>query len=142
VSIAFLVLHLVSTSLLMFLFYFSSSNIYYILPHIISHLTSLLATNNSSLPTPLSSTFLYVQLLVYYDITGLSLPSTPHLLVYILSVTNFIQLVSPQSVNWFSQTKLCWKAPKEGYLHICGMYKSDNKQPRYQVIRNCKSFVC
>ena len=44
------------------------------------------------------------------------------------SVTNFIQLVSPQPVDWFSQTKLHWKASNEGYLHICGgRYKSDNK---------------
>jgi len=42
-------------------------------------------------------------------------------------VTNFIQLVSLQPVDRFSQTKLCWKAPNEGYPHMCGMYKSDNK---------------
>ena len=42
-------------------------------------------------------------------------------------VTNFIQLVSSQLVDQFSQTKLHWEAPNEGYLHICGMYKSDNK---------------
>ena len=42
-------------------------------------------------------------------------------------VTNFIQLVSPQPVDRFSQTKLHWKAPNEGYSHICGIYKSDNK---------------
>jgi len=42
-------------------------------------------------------------------------------------VTNFIQLVSSQLVDQFSQTKLRWKAPNEGYPHICGMYKSDNK---------------
>jgi len=46
-------------------------------------------------------------------------------------VTNFIQLVSPQPVDQFSQTKLLWKAPYEGYLHMCGMYKSNNKQLRY-----------
>jgi len=57
-------------------------------------------------------------------------------------VTNLIQLVSLQQVDQFSQTKLHWEAPNEGYLHICGMYKSDNKQPRYQVISNCKIFVC
>ena len=43
------------------------------------------------------------------------------------SVTNFIQLVSPQQVDRFSQTKLCWKAPNEGYPHIYKMYKSNNK---------------
>ena len=57
-------------------------------------------------------------------------------------VTNFIQLVSPQPVDRFSQTKLCWKAPNEGYPHICGTYKSDNKQLRYQDISSCKSFIC
>jgi len=34
----------------------------------------------------------------------------------IVSVTNFIQLVSPQPVDRFSQTKLRWKAPNEGYI--------------------------
>jgi len=56
-------------------------------------------------------------------------------------VTNFIQLVSPQPVNRFSQTKLRWKAPNEGYPHICGMYKCDNKRLKYQDISSCKSFV-
>jgi len=59
-----------------------------------------------------------------------------------ICITNFIQLVSPQQVDWFSQTKLHWKAPNEGYLHICRMYKSDNKQSRYQAISGYKSFVC
>ena len=45
----------------------------------------------------------------------------------VLDVTNFIQLVSPQPVDQFSQTKLHWKAPNEGYLHICRRYKSGNK---------------
>ena len=57
-------------------------------------------------------------------------------------VTNFIQLVFPQLVGRFSQTKLCWKAPNESYPHICGMYKSNNKWLRYQAISSCKSFVC
>ena len=57
-------------------------------------------------------------------------------------VTNFIQLVSPQPVDRFSQTKLRWKAQNEGYPHMCGMHKSDNKQLRYQDISSCKSFVC
>jgi len=42
-------------------------------------------------------------------------------------VTNFIQLVSPQQVDRFSQTKLHWEAPNEGYPHIYRMHKSDNK---------------
>ena len=44
-----------------------------------------------------------------------------------IGVINFIQLVSSQPVDRFSQTKLCWKAPNEGYPHMCGMYKSYNK---------------
>ena len=44
-----------------------------------------------------------------------------------LCVTNFIQLISPQPVDQFSQTKLHWKASNEGYLQIYGMYKSNNK---------------
>jgi len=43
------------------------------------------------------------------------------------AVTNFIQLVSPQPVDRFSQTKLHWKAPNESYPHIYGRYKSGNK---------------
>ena len=58
------------------------------------------------------------------------------------TVTNFIQLISLQPVDQFSQTKLRWKAPNEGYLHICGMYKSNNERLRYQAISSCKSFVC
>ena len=43
------------------------------------------------------------------------------------SVTNFIQLVSPQLVDRFSQTKLHCKAPNEDYSHMCRMHKSNNK---------------
>ena len=57
-------------------------------------------------------------------------------------VTNFIQLVFSQLVDQFSQTKLHWKAPNEGYLYMCGMHKSDNKWLRYQAINSCKSFIC
>ena len=59
-----------------------------------------------------------------------------------LSVTNFIQFVSPQPVDRFSQTKLCWKALNKGYPHICRIYKSNNKWLRYQDISSYKSFVC
>ena len=59
----------------------------------------------------------------------------------VYSVTNFIQLVSLQLVDQFSQTKLHWKAPNKGYLHIYKMYKSNNKQLRYQAINNYKSFI-
>ena len=48
---------------------------------------------------------------------------------------------STQAKAKVSQTKLHWKAPNEGYLHIYGMYKSNNKQPRYHAISKCKSFV-
>ena len=58
------------------------------------------------------------------------------------NVTNFIQLVSLQLVNQFSQTKLHWKALNEGYLYIYGMYENNNKQLRYKAISNCKSFIC
>ena len=61
---------------------------------------------------------------------------------YRIIVTNFIQLVPLQPVDRFSQTKLHWKAPNEGYPHICGMYKSNNKWLRYQAISSCKSFIC
>ena len=46
---------------------------------------------------------------------------------YNKTVTNFIQLVSPQPVDLFSQNKLHCKAPNECYPHICEIYKSDNK---------------
>ena len=59
-----------------------------------------------------------------------------------ITVTNFIQLVSPQLVDQFSQTKLRWEAPNEGYLYMCGIHKSDNKWLRYQAINSYKSFVC
>jgi len=52
------------------------------------------------------------------------------------TVTNFIQLISSQPVDQFSQTKLYLKVPNKGYLYICGIYKSNNKQPRYQVIND------
>ena len=55
---------------------------------------------------------------------------------YIIIVTNFIQLVSLQLVDQFSQTKLHQKAPNKGYLYIYRMYKSNNKQLRYQAISN------
>ena len=46
---------------------------------------------------------------------------------YIAYIINFIQLVSLQPVDQFSQANLCCKAPNKGYPHIYGMYKSDNK---------------
>jgi len=36
-----------------------------------------------------------------------------------LNVSNFIQLVSPQQVDQFSQNKLHWKALNKDYLYIC-----------------------
>ena len=61
--------------------------------------------------------------------------------ITLFPVTNFIQLVSPQLVDQFSQTKLYWKAMNKNYLYIYGIYKSNNKQLRYQTISNFKSFV-
>ena len=37
-----------------------------------------------------------------------------------------------------SQTKLHWKAPNDGYLYICRIYKSNNRLLRYQTISNYK----
>jgi len=39
------------------------------------------------------------------------------------SITNFIQLIPPQPVDLFSQTKLCYKASNEGYPHIWDVQK-------------------
>ena len=47
------------------------------------------------------------------------------------NVTKFIQLVSLQLVDQFSQTKLYWKALNKSYLYIYEIYKSNNKQLRY-----------
>jgi len=58
-----------------------------------------------------------------------------------ICVTNFIQLASLQLADQFLQTKLYWKALNDGYLHIYGMYKNDNKQLGYQAISNYKSFI-
>ena len=55
---------------------------------------------------------------------------------YILFVTNFIQLVSPQQVDKFSQTKLCWKALNKGYLYIyakCTKVTTNNQDIRSSV---------
>ena len=75
------------------------------------------------------------------NILDSSISDVPWPCYHYYSVKNFIQLVSSQPVNRFLQTKLYWKAPNNGYLHICGMYKSNNKQLRYQTISNYKSFI-
>ena len=41
----------------------------------------------------------------------------------VYTATNFIQLVSPQLVDQFLQTKLCWKAPNKGYPHMWDVQK-------------------
>ena len=134
------------TSLLISLFNSSSSDTYCIHLHIFLHLLLHLAISNSLSPTLLFSFFFHILLLAHHSITKLSLLSTFYLLVYILFlfltpsflllaiclpltsyVTNFIQLVSQQPLDRFSQTKLHWKAPNEGYPYIYEMYKSDNK---------------
>jgi len=55
-------------------------------------------------------------------------------------VTVFIQLVSLQPVNQFSQTNFYWKAPNKSYLHIYKMDKSDYRLLRYQTISNYKFY--
>ena len=58
-----------------------------------------------------------------------------------LCVVNSIQLISSQLVDWFPWLKLYWKAPNDRYLYIYRIYKSNNKQLRYQAISNYKSFI-
>ena len=41
-------------------------------------------------------------------------------------ITNFIQLIFLQPVDWFSQTKLHYKAPNEGYLCHMQVHLSRN----------------
>ena len=94
-----LVSHSTSTSLLVPLFYsfFFDTNYNYLC--IFLYLLSLLAISNSSLPTPLSSIFLYVLLPVYYSITRLSPLLIPYPLVYKLSLslisTLFLSAICP-----------------------------------------------
>ena len=84
-STVFLASCLTSTFLLVFLFNFSSSGIYYIPPYIVLYLWSLLTTNNFLLLILQSFTFLYVWLLVHHDATGLS----PFLILLSLVHTSF-----------------------------------------------------
>ena len=74
-SIMFLVLHSTLPFLLAPLFCSSSFDIYHIFLHIFLYLSLLLATNDFLSPALLSSTFLYIQLLVYHNTTRLSLLS-------------------------------------------------------------------
>ena len=60
-----------------------------------------------------------------------SLVNSVEVMMSDVNITNFIQLISSQLVDWFLQTKLHWKAPNEGYLYIYGMYKSNNRLLRY-----------
>ena len=69
---------------LVLLFYSLSVDIYYIPLYIIPHFLLLSATNSSLLPTLSFSIFLHFLLLVHYDVTKLSLLSTPHPLVHTL----------------------------------------------------------
>ena len=80
---AFLEPYSTSTSLLVLLPYSLFSDTYHILSHIVSHLLLLSATNNFLSLTLLSSIFFHVQLLVYYDATGLSPSSVLHSLAHI-----------------------------------------------------------
>jgi len=56
----------------------------------------------------------------------------------ILLTTILIELIYPQPVDQFSQTKLHSKAQNDGYSHIYRMYKSDNRLLKYQTISNYK----
>ena len=76
--------HLTSTSLPVPLFYSSFSNTYHNPSHIFPYIPLLLATNNSSLLTPLSFIFPYIWLLVYHDTARLCLPLMLHPLAHTL----------------------------------------------------------
>ena len=82
--IVFLKLHSTSTSPSVPPFYTSSSDTYHALLHIFLYLLLSSATNSFSLPTPLSSTFLYVLLPVHHGATGLSPLSMLHSLAHSL----------------------------------------------------------
>ena len=84
-STVFLASCLTSTFLLVFLFNFLSSGIYYIPLYIVLHLWLLLITNNFLLLILQSFTFLYVWLLVHHDETGLF----PFLILLSLVHTSF-----------------------------------------------------
>ena len=91
-SMVFLELDSTSTFLLALLFYSSFFNTYHNSLHIFPHLLLLPATSNSLSLILLSFTFLYVQLLVYHNITRLfplsilhSLTHTPFLFFSIKS---------------------------------------------------------
>ena len=62
------------------------------------------------------------------------------IIYFFQNVTNFIQLVSPQLVDQFLQIKLYQKALNEGYLHIYGMYKSNNRLLRYKTISDYRFY--
>ena len=96
-SIVSPVSHSTSTFLLVPLFYSSSFDTYYNHPHTSPHSSLLQATSNSSSPTLLSSICLYVLLLAYYDIAGLSLFSALYPLIYISFLP--LTLNPPQSAT-------------------------------------------
>ena len=82
-SMAFLVPHLISTSLPFPLFYSSSSGTSHIPPHTFLCLLLLLTTSSSSWLALPFSIDLYALLLVHYDVIRLSPLSVLHPLVYI-----------------------------------------------------------
>ena len=90
-----LVPHSISTSPLVFLFYFSFFEICHIFSHIVLYLSLLPATSNFLLLILLFFTFLYIQLPVYHDAARLPLLSTLYPLIYTLSpplISNFLYL--------------------------------------------------
>jgi len=85
--------HSTSTFLLLPLSYSSFFDICHNPPHIFLHLSSLPDTNNSLSLTPLSSISLYVQLLVCYGVTRLSLFSISHLSAHKLFPSSILSLL-------------------------------------------------
>ena len=82
-SIVSLEPHSISTFLLVLLSYSSFSGTYYSLLHIFPHLLLFPATSSFLSPTLLSFTFLYILLLVHYNVVRLSLLSVLHSLTHI-----------------------------------------------------------
>ena len=73
--------------------WYFSSNIYYIHLYIFLHLLSSLATSYFLLLTLLSFIFLYVLLLVYYDVTRSFPLSTPYFSIHILFSSLILNLL-------------------------------------------------
>ena len=101
---ASLVPYSTSTSPLVSLFYSLSFDTYHNYSHIFIHLLLLLATSNSLLPTPLSSTFHHVLLLAYCGVTRLSIPSILHSLTHTPFNTKLSSICHSSPLNTFTST--------------------------------------